>query len=155
MPRYFFHLRDGLDVPDEEGRELPDLATARACAMDLLRFEASETVKREGLVALHHRVEIVDEQGRVLEIVPLGDAVTVESKASGGRSLRSPDRPLSGRRRSTLFRREAGLGLQRIARRLSRGAASERADLQAGDRADRDVESAPPGEHGFPVHALV
>ena len=26
MPRYYFHVRDGRDYPDDEGTELPDLA---------------------------------------------------------------------------------------------------------------------------------
>ena len=35
MPRYYFHLRDGKDVPDEEGALLPDLTSARREAMRL------------------------------------------------------------------------------------------------------------------------
>ena len=33
MPRYFFHVDDGEDMPDEEGTELADVATARAQAI--------------------------------------------------------------------------------------------------------------------------
>lgn len=33
MPRYFFHVQDGHDYPDLEGTELPDLAAARAEAV--------------------------------------------------------------------------------------------------------------------------
>lgn len=33
MPRYFFHIDDGVSIPDIEGTELPDLATARAEAV--------------------------------------------------------------------------------------------------------------------------
>jgi hypothetical protein len=29
MPRYFFHVRDGFDLPDREGAEFSDLAVAR------------------------------------------------------------------------------------------------------------------------------
>ena len=33
MPRYFFHLHNDIDCPDEEGLELPDLTTARMHAI--------------------------------------------------------------------------------------------------------------------------
>ena len=33
MPRYFFHIRDGRDYPDDEGTELPNLAAVRAEAL--------------------------------------------------------------------------------------------------------------------------
>ena len=29
MPRYFFHVRDGKDLPDTEGSKLPDLNAVR------------------------------------------------------------------------------------------------------------------------------
>ncbi len=29
VPRFFFHVRDGQDLPDTEGTELPDVAAAR------------------------------------------------------------------------------------------------------------------------------
>jgi hypothetical protein len=33
VPRYFFHIRDGRDYPDDEGTELPDLAAVRTEAL--------------------------------------------------------------------------------------------------------------------------
>ena len=33
MPRYFFHVRDGCDLPDTEGSELPDLNAVRLEAL--------------------------------------------------------------------------------------------------------------------------
>ena len=33
MPRYFFHVRDGTYIPDDEGVELPDIAAARIAAI--------------------------------------------------------------------------------------------------------------------------
>jgi len=33
VPRYFFHVRDGRDFPDDEGSEFPDLDAARAEAI--------------------------------------------------------------------------------------------------------------------------
>ncbi len=35
MPRYVFDVHDGLDIPDEQGVDLPDLRTARIEAMRL------------------------------------------------------------------------------------------------------------------------
>ena len=33
MPRFFFHVRDGKDLPDTEGTELPNLAAVRTEAL--------------------------------------------------------------------------------------------------------------------------
>jgi hypothetical protein len=33
VPRFFFHVRDGVDLPDTEGTELPNLAAVRAEAL--------------------------------------------------------------------------------------------------------------------------
>jgi hypothetical protein len=33
MPRYFFHIEEGEDLPDDEGTELTDATTARAQAI--------------------------------------------------------------------------------------------------------------------------
>ena len=34
MPRYFFHIDDGVSIPDPIGSELPDLAAARSEAVE-------------------------------------------------------------------------------------------------------------------------
>jgi len=78
VPRFCFHLYDDLDVLDDEGIELPDLEAARAHAVRCARVTFAETAKDEGRVALHHRIDIADGQGAVLETVPFGDAVRVE-----------------------------------------------------------------------------
>jgi hypothetical protein len=66
MPRYFFNIRDGYDLDeDEEGIELPDIDAARA--------EAQATVEelRDQLTdAVNIELEIVDESGRRLMTVP-------------------------------------------------------------------------------------
>ncbi len=67
MPRFFFNLRDGHEVDeDEEGIELPDFEAARA--------EAFATVEelREELAgdAARIELEITDETGRRLLSVP-------------------------------------------------------------------------------------
>ena len=35
MPRYFFHVHDGVSFPDDEGTELRDLHAARAAAVTM------------------------------------------------------------------------------------------------------------------------
>ena len=78
MPRFYFHLYDNLDVLDDEGIELPDLEAARSHAVRCARVTFAETVKDEGRVVLHHRIDIADEEGAVFEAVRFGDAVRVE-----------------------------------------------------------------------------
>jgi len=33
MPRYFFHIKDGKDIRDEDGADLPDMESVRRCAV--------------------------------------------------------------------------------------------------------------------------
>lgn len=44
MSRYYFHIRDGVDVPDLEGTELPDIGAMRSRALE----RAGEMVKHLG-----------------------------------------------------------------------------------------------------------
>lgn len=78
MPRFYFHLRNDLDVPDDEGKELPDGAAARAYAEDLVRFEVSEAAKRDGRIVLGHRIDIEDEQHRAVDAVWFRDVLRLE-----------------------------------------------------------------------------
>jgi hypothetical protein len=68
-----------MDVPDDEGKEMPSVDAARAYAFDLARFELSEMVKNEGRVTLQHRIDIEDERHRVVDTVWFRDVVQVES----------------------------------------------------------------------------
>ncbi|MFL6760722.1 DUF6894 family protein [Sphingomonas sp.] len=78
MPRFYFHLINDIDVPDLEGVELPDIHAARAQAIEQARGMIGEMTKTEGRIVLHHRVDIEDEDGRVLDSVIFGDVITVE-----------------------------------------------------------------------------
>jgi hypothetical protein len=74
MPVFYFDIRDGMDVDeDEEGVELPDFEAARAQA-----FAAAEELRAElgpsGMIEL----EILDENGNRLLTVPV-------NRARGGR----------------------------------------------------------------------
>jgi len=79
MPRFYFHLLNDMDVPDNEGQDLADVQAARSCALELARFEASEMVKRNGRIVLWHRIDIEDEQHRIVDTVRFRDVVEVES----------------------------------------------------------------------------
>ena len=78
MARFYFHLHDDVDVPDNEGRELPDLEAARECATREARNCLAETIKEKGRLVLHRHIDIVDERGEVLETVRFGDTVQIE-----------------------------------------------------------------------------
>jgi hypothetical protein len=78
VPKYLFHLINDLDVPDEEGKELPDLAAARAHGAHQAKGLIGETAKEEARIVLHHRIDIEDEQGMVLDTVYFRDVVSVE-----------------------------------------------------------------------------
>ena len=78
MPRFFFHLHNDMDCPDEEGLELPDLDTARRHATHSARVTAGETVKDHGHIIGDHRIDIEDEHGTVLDTVYFRDAVKIE-----------------------------------------------------------------------------
>jgi hypothetical protein len=77
VPRYYFHLYNDLDVPDEEGQELPDLAAAREVAIVNIRDLLTEEVEK-GRVTLRHWIDIEDGDGGVLATVTFKEAVTVE-----------------------------------------------------------------------------
>lgn len=79
VPRFYFHLRNDLDVPDEEGKELPSLEAALELAASEARKLAGEIVKESGRITLSHRIDIEDDRHTVLASVSIRDVVRVES----------------------------------------------------------------------------
>jgi hypothetical protein len=74
MPRYYFHVRDGGGlVEDEEGRELADADVARNEALKGVRSIVSEEAK-QGLVDLRGTLEVHDGARLVLSL-PFSDAI--------------------------------------------------------------------------------
>lgn len=66
MPRFFFNIRDGYDLDeDEEGIDLPDIEAARAEALATVE-ELRDQLGDAGNIEL----EITDETGRRLLTVP-------------------------------------------------------------------------------------
>jgi len=78
MPRFYFHLINDTDVSDLEGAELPDLGAARARAIEQARGMIGEVIKTEARIVLSHRIDIEDEEGRVLDRVVFRDIIRVE-----------------------------------------------------------------------------
>jgi hypothetical protein len=76
VPRYF-HLYDDVMSIDEEGKELASLQSARERAIDDAREMACAEVLH-GHLNLRHRIEIADENGRVLATVQFQDVINVE-----------------------------------------------------------------------------
>jgi hypothetical protein len=75
MPRVYFHLfNSGGRFADEEGREVPDLGTARALAMQEIRSILSDEAK-QGKVDLRGRIEITGDDDAALGVVLFSDAV--------------------------------------------------------------------------------
>jgi hypothetical protein len=76
MPRYYFHLYDDLDVPDDEGAELADVGDAETYGVVNARALAADEV-RCGWLHLNHRIEIADEQGRIVRKIRFADVVEI------------------------------------------------------------------------------
>lgn len=76
MPRYFFHYHIGQDrVQDLDGSVLPDLAAARAEAVQNARDLMSEAVRR-GFDISHRTYQICDESGVLLATLPFASSIT-------------------------------------------------------------------------------
>ena len=79
MPRFYFHLLNDVDAPDEEGKEFPDLDAAREHARRNIRFTAAESLKEQGRVVLSHRIQIEVGGGNVLDTVFFSDVLNIET----------------------------------------------------------------------------
>lgn len=73
MPHYFFHVLNDIEVRDEHGQFFAGLdeavAEARETAADLIRDE----IRAGRQIQPDHRIEIEDEQGRVVHVLRFGD----------------------------------------------------------------------------------
>ena len=77
MPRFFFHLHNGEDVPDREGLELPDREAAHGEAIRNARSIMAEEIM-EGNLPLRDVIEVVDESGAAVMTVSFRDAVEID-----------------------------------------------------------------------------
>jgi hypothetical protein len=76
MPKYYFHLHNDINAPDEHGQELPDDRAALELALESARDVASASV-RHGHLDLRHFIICIDGTGREVGIVTFADAVSV------------------------------------------------------------------------------
>lgn len=76
MPLYRFNLYNSVGfVPDEEGRELADLAAAKAEGLKGARAIIADEVI-QGRFDLNGRIEVVDADGRLLLTIGFAEAVS-------------------------------------------------------------------------------
>jgi hypothetical protein len=74
MPRFFFNTIGKEKVHDPEGTELPSLADARMEALEDARDAMSRAIL-QGYDISSHRIEVCNEAGDVLLVVPFVDAI--------------------------------------------------------------------------------
>lgn len=76
--RYFFHLREEDDyVLDEEGVELPDIKDVRQAALQSARSViAGDAIT--GKLSLKSVVEVDDEEGTRVLVLPFREAVSID-----------------------------------------------------------------------------
>jgi hypothetical protein len=77
VPRYFFHIYEDEVIRDEEGVVLADAEAARRQAMAGIRDMMCGQV-REGRLVLHYRVEVEDDAGAPVLVIPYAEAVAIE-----------------------------------------------------------------------------
>jgi hypothetical protein len=80
VPQFYFHLYNDMDVPDDEGEDLPDLRAARAYADRQARALVGEAAKQDGRIVLWHRIDIEDEKRTVVDTVHFRDVVRIEDQ---------------------------------------------------------------------------
>ena len=77
MARYYFHLRDGVDVLlDEEGRELTDEAAIGPAALIEVRSIISDDA-RGGQIRLDQRIDIENSARVIVYSLAFKDAVEI------------------------------------------------------------------------------
>jgi hypothetical protein len=76
MPRYYFHLRDSVDVVlDPEGLEMPAEAISGAALMQARDCMAGDV--KSGKIDFHYRIDVHDESGAVVHTLAFEDAVEI------------------------------------------------------------------------------
>ncbi|HVQ07645.1 MAG TPA: hypothetical protein VMS43_04350 [Allosphingosinicella sp.] len=84
MARFYLHVINGAGrAADEEGAELPDAQAAEKRAVEGIRSILADEAKA-GRLNLDGRIEIADEHGAIVRIVPFEDALEIR-RAAGRR----------------------------------------------------------------------
>jgi hypothetical protein len=78
MPRYFLNIRNNISFTrDEEGCELANDEAARDAAVQGARSLMSAEVTDKGMLDLRASIEVEDEQGEIVLIVPFREALDI------------------------------------------------------------------------------
>ena len=77
VPRFYFHIRNDMDVQDDEGLLLEDLEAVREVALESARGLICERVN-EGHLNLDHYIEVADERGDVVLKLTYRDSFTIQ-----------------------------------------------------------------------------
>lgn len=77
MARFYFELRDGVEIADDEGQEFASLNEAREEAVKSARSMLREEILR-GTLSLKDSIRILDERRREVEIVQFRDVVRID-----------------------------------------------------------------------------
>jgi hypothetical protein len=86
MPLFYFSLRNGNNMQDEEGTDLPDLGAVRHHAFQV----AGELWKgKKQDLGLNWTLVVTDDQGRTVFTLPMGDEEPKPSP-SLGQNVKSP-----------------------------------------------------------------
>ncbi len=76
MPRYFMHLRDGVDaLLDPEGVEMPAGAVEGAALLAARDCIAADV--RNGRIELRYRIVVEDEHGGIVHSIGFTDAIEI------------------------------------------------------------------------------
>ncbi|MDF0544175.1 hypothetical protein PX699_17635 [Sphingobium sp. H39-3-25] len=77
MPRYHLNLFNNIDTYDEEGRVFEDLTAAKEEAIRSSRDLMAEHVKAGEPINLCHRIEVTDDEGKVLATIDFRELITI------------------------------------------------------------------------------
>jgi hypothetical protein len=79
MPRFYLHIRNGTGFTrDEEGLDVPSLAAAKQRAAEGARSLLSAEIC-SGQLDLRGRIEVADEAGDVLLVVPFEEVIQIRT----------------------------------------------------------------------------
>jgi Domain of unknown function (DUF6894) len=81
MPRFFFHLKDGVTLCDDEGMSFATVDEARREAVRTAREIMADDARRDSL-NLVDRIEIADEGGNAVTVVTFADAARLYPRAA-------------------------------------------------------------------------
>ena len=83
MPRYFVRVKEnGKLLPDDDGppEEFPDLEAVRAVVLESAREVLSQEVLKGTAASLDIQIEVEDERGQRLLVMPVGRVVDTVSQ---------------------------------------------------------------------------